>query len=234
MADNGNVVIIGGTGGLGRAIAEHYAGGGRSVVISGRDTERTKAVAEEIGGDTSAIALDLTQPAAIGDALAGIGGVDHLLLLGIDRDENTVRDYDVNSANNLVTMKLVGYTEVVHQLLPRMHDDSSVVVFGGLAKDRPYPGSTTVTTVNGGVTAMVVALGLEIAPIRVNALHPAIVGDSPYWADKPQEVLDGFRDRTPIGRLVSMDDVVHATVFLLENRAVTGTNLRVDGGWLLN
>lgn len=234
MADDGSVVIIGGTGGLGRAVAQHYAGAGRSVVISGRDAERAEAVAAEIGGDTTGVALDLGQPEAIAAALAGIGGVDHLLLVGIDRDENTVRDYDLAGARNLVTMKLVGYTEVVHQLLDRMHDESSVVVFGGLAKDRPYPGSTTVTTVNGGVTAMVVALGLEIAPIRVNALHPAIVGDSPYWANKPQEVLDNFRDRTPLGRLVSMGDVVHATVFLLENRAVTGVNLRIDGGWLLN
>ena len=50
-------------------------------------------------------------------------------------------------------MKLVGYTEVIHVLLPRLRDDSSILIYGGLARDRPYPGSTTVTTVNGGVTA---------------------------------------------------------------------------------
>jgi NAD(P)-dependent dehydrogenase (short-subunit alcohol dehydrogenase family) len=80
---------------------------------------------------------------------------------------------------------------------------------------------------------MVRTLAVELAPIRINALHPAVVGDSPYWKDKPPEVLDALRSRTPIGRLVSMADIVHATVFLLENRAVTGANLDVDGGWLL-
>jgi NAD(P)-dependent dehydrogenase (short-subunit alcohol dehydrogenase family) len=118
-------------------------------------------------------------------------------------------------------------------LLSRMGDDSSIVMFGGLAKSRPYPGSTTVTTVNGAVSTMIHTMAVELAPIRVNAIHPAIVGDSPYWKDKPAAVLENFRSRTPLGRLVSMADVVHATAFLLENRAVTGVNLNVDGGWLL-
>jgi NAD(P)-dependent dehydrogenase (short-subunit alcohol dehydrogenase family) len=80
---------------------------------------------------------------------------------------------------------------------------------------------------------MVHALAVELAPIRVNAIHPAIVGDSPYWSQKPEAVLEGFRSRTPLGRLVSMQDVVGAVAFLLENRSVTGVNLPVDGGWLL-
>ena len=231
---NGSIVIVGGTSGIGRVMAERYANDGREVVITGRDPERTEKIASEIGGRTSGIAFDLSEPETIAEALKDVGTVDHLLLVAIDRDENTVKDYNIAGARYLVTMKLVGYTEVIHVLLDRMHDDSSIVVFGGLAKDRPYPGSTTVTTVNGGVMTMVTTLGLELAPIRINALHPSVVGDSPYWAVKPPEVLERFRSRTPLGRLVSMDDVVHAAVFLLENRAMTGVNLRIDGGWLLN
>ena len=233
MPDAGTVVVVGGTAGLGREVATHYAKQGRSVVVSGRDPERARAVAAEIGGATSGIGLELSEPETVAEALAGVDDVAHLVLLAIDRDENTVRDYDVGRATRLVTLKLVGYTEVVHALLPRLRPDASVVIFGGLAKDRPYPGSTTVTTVNGGVTAMVRTLALELAPIRVNALHPAIVGDSPYWKDKPPQVLENFRARTPLGRLVSMQDVVGATVFLLENPSMTGVNLRIDGGWLL-
>jgi len=127
----------------------------------------------------------------------------------------------------------MGYTEVVHTLLPAMHDDSAVVVFGGRAKDRPYPGSITVSTVNGGVIGMVNAMALDLAPIRVNAIHPGIVGDSPFWAGKPDAVLEGFRSRTPTGRLATMADVVGAIDFLLANRGVNGVQLYVDGGWLL-
>jgi hypothetical protein len=143
----------------------------------------------------------------------------------VDRDENTARDYDIAGGRKLVTLKLVGYTEVIHALTARLTDDSSIVLFGGLAMMRPYPGSTTVTTVNGAVSSMIRTLALELAPIRINALHPAIVGDTPFWENKPPEVLDALRGRTPIGRLVSTADVVHATAFLLENEAINGINL---------
>lgn len=101
------------------------------------------------------------------------------------------------------------------------------------ASNRPYPGSTTVTTVNGGIEAMVRSLAVELAPIRVNAIHPGIVGDSPYWSQKGDKVLDPVRTRTPTRRLATMEHVVAAVVFLLSNRSVNGTDLRIDGGWLL-
>jgi NAD(P)-dependent dehydrogenase (short-subunit alcohol dehydrogenase family) len=229
----GAVVVIGGTSGLGREVARFYAGQGRDVVVSGRDAQRARAVATEIGGRTTGIGLELAEPEAIATRLRSVGPVEHLVVAAIERDENTARDYDVKRAIRLATLKLVGYTEVVHVLLDRMGESSSVVLFGGLAKDRPYPGSTTVTTVNGGISTMVHTLAVELAPIRVNAIHPAIVGDSPYWSAKPDAVLEGFRSRTPLGRLVSMRDIVGAVAFLLENPSVTGVNLPVDGGWLL-
>jgi NAD(P)-dependent dehydrogenase (short-subunit alcohol dehydrogenase family) len=87
--------------------------------------------------------------------------------------------------------------------------------------------------VNGAVTGMVNALVHELAPIRVNAIHPGIVGDSPFWAGKPEGVLEGYRSRTPTGRLATMADIVGAVDFLLENGSVNAVNLYVDGGWLV-
>jgi len=227
----GAVVVIGGTSGLGLELARHYVGQGREVVVSGRDAERTAAVAAELGAKP--VAFDLAEPASAGTALAEIGPVDHLVLAAIERDHNTAADYNVAGATRLVTLKLVGYTEVVHALLPRISPEGSVLLFGGRALDRPYPGSTTVSTVNGGVVGMVHSLATELAPIRVNAIHPGIVGDSPYWSARPPEVLEAVRQRTPTGRLVTMQDIAGAAVFLLENRGVNGVNLAVDGGWLL-
>jgi NAD(P)-dependent dehydrogenase (short-subunit alcohol dehydrogenase family) len=112
-----------------------------------------------------------------------------------------------------------------------MGPESSILLFGGLAKDRPYPGSTTVTSVNGAVTTMVRTFVVELAPIRVNALHPGIVGDSPTWKDRA-EFLESVLARTPTGRLVTMRDVVEVAVLLLENGSMNGTNVVVDGGWL--
>jgi NAD(P)-dependent dehydrogenase (short-subunit alcohol dehydrogenase family) len=229
----GSVVVIGGTRGLGLEIARRYADQGREVVVTGRDPAGAQEVAKELGSHATGVGLELTRPEEIGAALADVGHVDHLVLAAIDRDDNTARDYDLAGALRLVTLKLVGYTEVVHQLCGRMDADSSVVVFGGRAKDRPYVGAMTVATVNGGVSGMVRALAVELAPIRVNAIHPGIVGDSPFWSEKPEEVLEGFRSRTPTGRLATMRDVVDAVVFLLENRSVNGVELDVDSGWLI-
>lgn len=226
------VVIVGGTSGIGRRLAEHLARDGRPVVITGRDGDRAAGVAAEIGGDTTAAVLDLCDPASIEAALDPIGAVDHLVLMAIERDSNSVREYDVPRAIRLATLKLVGYTEVLHRLHARMHDRSSVVLFGGLAKDRPYPGSTTVTAVNGAVSTMVRTFATELAPIRVNAIHPGIVGDSPFWAAKPDHVLDGYKARTPGGELATMADVADAAEFLLRNNSVNGVDLNVDGGWI--
>ena len=74
-------------------------------------------------------------------------------------------------------------------------------------------------------------LVIELAPTRVNGLHPAIVGDSPQWSDMPPERLQALVQRTPIGRLVTMAEIVGASRFLLENKAINGINLAVDGGW---
>ncbi len=232
MAGDGAVVVVGGSSGLGRAVAEHYAAAGRAVVVTSRSQERADQVAAEIGGDTSGVALDLSQPETLSGALAGVGPVAHLVLAAIDRDENTVKDLNLTGATALVTLKLVGYAEVVSTLLGRLDPDSSIVIFGGVAKDRPYPGSTFVSTVNGGVVGMLRSLTVELAPIRVNAIHPGVVGDSPYWKDKPEAVLDALRSRTPTGELVSMVDVVDAVRFLLENQGINGINLVVDGGIL--
>jgi NAD(P)-dependent dehydrogenase (short-subunit alcohol dehydrogenase family) len=226
------VVIVGGTRGIGRELARTYAERGDEVVLTGRDAGQAAEVAREIGGAARGIALDLAEPRQIAGALRDVGAVRHLALVAIDRDANKAREYDVERALALVTLKLVGYTQTIHALLDRMTDDASILLFGGLAKDRPYPGSTTVSTVNGGVTGMVHTLAVELAPIRVNALHPGIVGDSPMWRDNEQ-MIERVTNRTPIGRPVTMAEIVGAARFLLENGGVNGVDLRVDGGWML-
>ncbi|WP_432195078.1 SDR family NAD(P)-dependent oxidoreductase [Streptomyces sp. bgisy027] len=227
-----SVLVVGGTSGIGREFARVRAGQGDEVVVTGRDAHRAGTVAKEIGAGRG-LALDLSRPKEIAAALAPAGRVDHLVIAGVARDENRVADYDIEAALRLVTLKLVGYTEVVHALGPRLHDDSAVVLFGGQAKERPYPGATTVATVNAGMRGLVHTLAVELAPVRVNAVHPGVVGDSPYWAGRPEEVLAGLRARTPGGRLATMADVVDAVDFLLRNRSVNAVELAVDGGWLL-
>jgi NAD(P)-dependent dehydrogenase (short-subunit alcohol dehydrogenase family) len=227
-----DVIVIGGTAGLGRELAATYIGRGARVTVSGRDEARARDVAAGLGDGVRGIAFDLAEPHTIAGALGTVDRVDRLALVAVDRDQNSVAEYDVDMAIRLATLKLVGYTEVVHQLAGKLTEDASILVFGGLAKDRPYPGSTTVTTVNGAVSTLIRTLALELAPVRVNAIHPGIVADTPFWRGKA-DFLETVRARTPTGRNVLTKDIVDASVFLLENPAMNGANLEVDGGWMM-
>jgi NAD(P)-dependent dehydrogenase (short-subunit alcohol dehydrogenase family) len=230
MSTDGAVVVVGGTRAIGLEVVRHYVAAGRQVYLTGRNPDNVAAAVAEIGGGVKGITFDLAEPATIGPALAEVGPVRYLALVAIDRDANTVRDYDIAKAIRLVTLKLVGFTEVVHALFDRLQQDGSVLLYGGMAKERPYPGSTTVSTVNGGVVGLTRSLVEELRPIRVNSLHPGIVGDTPFWSAKA-EAIENYRSQTPTGRLATMDDIVGASVFLLENGSVNGVELIVDGGW---
>ena len=233
MSNQGAIVVVGGTRAIGLELVRHYAEGGDVVVLTGQSPEHVESAVADVGGAGGHVrgaTFDLAQPESIAPALAGIGPVRRLALVAIDRDQNSVREYDLVGAIRLVTLKLVGYTEVVHALADRLIDDASIVLFGGMAKERPYPGSTTVTTVNGGVVGLTRTLVEELRPIRVNSLHPGVVGNSPYWAEKPAAIAK-YTSETPLGRLVTMDEIVDAAVFLLENTAINGVDLIVDGGW---
>jgi NAD(P)-dependent dehydrogenase (short-subunit alcohol dehydrogenase family) len=230
MAEDGSVVVVGGTRAIGLEIVKHYVAAGRSVVLTGRDRENVAAAVAAVGRRARGLTFDLAEPHTVAAALADIGPVHRLALVAIDRDHNSIAEYDIDRAIRLVTLKLVGFTAVVSALRDRLSETSSIVLFGGMAKERPYPGSTTVTTVNGGIVGLTRTLVEELKPIRVNAIHPGVVGDSPYWAEKAAARAN-YASQTPLGRLCTMDEIVDAVVFLLENGAVNGVDLIVDGGW---
>ena len=223
-------VIVGGTGGLGRMLAQRFADRGDEVVITSRTRATAEAAAKEIGGSTRGLALDLVRPETIADALADVTDVDNLVITAIEQVPNSIRELDIAAAVRLVTIKLVGYAETVRVLHPRFREGASVVLFGGIAKERPYPGGTMITVVNGGVSGLLKTLAIEIAPHRVNAIHPGIVGDSPKWRGVPNHPHVG---RTPIGRLVTMDEVAGAVDFLLTNTGINAQELHINGGVLV-
>lgn len=226
---DGAVVVVGGTRAIGLEIARHYVEAGHEVVVTGRSQANVDSAIAALGGTVTGVVFDLAEPETIGPALAAVGPVRHLALVAIDRDANSIKEYDIAAATRLVTLKLVGYTAVIHALMDRLDASSSIVLFGGQAKDLPYPGSTTVSTVNGGIEGLTRSLVHELKPIRVNCIHPGIVGDSPFWEAK-QGALDATRARTPIGRTVTMAEIVSAVAFLFENTGMNGVYLKVDGG----
>lgn len=222
-------LVVGGTSGIGFELSRALLARGDRVVLTGRDAARAEAAADSLGDGATGRALDLSLPDEIVLRLADIGPLTGVVLAGVERDANTARDFNITRATRLATLKLVGYAETVHAILENVEASATtgIVLFGGVARYRPYPGSLTVSTVNGGVEGLSTALSVELAPIRVNVLHPGIIGDSPYWADKAQ-ALANYRSRTPGGELATVEDVVGAALFLLDNRGVSGAELHVN------
>ena len=184
-------------------------------MLTGQDAANVESALGEVrglgSGRVEGATFDLAQPEAIAPALAGVGQVRHLVLVAIDRDANTVaglRHRPRDPARDAQARRLHGGRAHAPRPPP---ESASLVLFGGMAKERPYPGSTTVSTVNGGVVGLTRSLVEELRPRRVNSIHPGIVGDSPFWAAKP-EAIASYASQTPTGRLATMADIVDATV----------------------
>lgn len=229
--DSRTIVIIGGTSGIGLGLARACAERGWNVVITGRDADRARQVAERIGPSVTGLGFDLAEPDRIVDALKPLGTIDHVVLSAIERDRNTVKEYAVERAVRLTTLKLVGYTTVVHALADRLHPSpaSSILLIGGMAGYTPYPGSTTVSTVNAGLNGLMRTMVHQLAPVRVNTLHPGLVGDTPAWENAAQ-VLETIAAKTPTKQVASTADMVHGLLFLIDNPAANGVELLLNGG----
>lgn len=230
---NEHMVVVGGTSGIGLAIAQSAHRLGCQVTITGRGAERAAEIARSIGSDVAALPVDLEDSVSI-RALASGSPIDHLVITPIHRLATSIKAFDAHEARRLAEVKLIGYVEAVQAALPRLKPSSSIVLFGGLAKANPYPGSTMTSIVNGGIVGMMRTMAVELAPIRVNCISPGLVVDSPAWERAVKHggsaAVDAMIAKAPAKRVAAMADVVHAVFFLLDNLAMNGIDLEIDGG----
>jgi NAD(P)-dependent dehydrogenase (short-subunit alcohol dehydrogenase family) len=232
-----HIFIVGGTSGLGFSIARAADALGAKVTIAGRGRERAAELARSIGPSASGVHIDLEDSSSIGEALSNGEAIDHLVLTPVYGGNESIKSFNVAEATKAARIKIVAFAEIVSKALPRLKPTSSIVLFGGLAKARPYPGSTMVSIVNGGMIGMARTLAVELAPIRVNGVSPGLVEDSPRWQRRIQEgagpAVEAIRSRTPSRRLPTTEDIVHGVFFLMDNRAANGIDLELDGGFQL-
>jgi NAD(P)-dependent dehydrogenase (short-subunit alcohol dehydrogenase family) len=229
-----HTLVVGGTSGIGLPLARAAHALGSSVTIAGRSAERAAAIARSMGPGATGCHIDLADSASIQAALAEGSPIDHLVLVPIYSLATSVKDFNAAEANKVLQIKLTGYIEAVSAVLPRLKPTSSIVLFGGLAKARPYMTSTMITVANAGIVGMMKTMAVELAPIRVNSVSPGLVADSPKWGAVVKAganpVVNAMIARTPTRRLATMADVIHAVFFLLDNAAVNGQDLELDGG----
>lgn len=227
-------VVVGGSRGLGLALARAVVRRGDRVTITGRDLERTRAAAATIeGGDAAGLECDLTDWASIARLFSEIESVDHLVLTALERDFNTIADFRPDDSLRTSTMKNVGYATAVHYALPAFTATASVVMFSGTSMWRPMPGSTTISMANAGVLGLVNSLAIQIAPVRVNSITPGVIGGTDAVDnadDERRKVFEQIRQRTPGQRLPNPDHVVAGVFALTDNAGINGENLTIDAG----
>lgn len=233
LQPDSTALVVGGTRGVGLALAGQMAEQGARVIIAGRDAGQAAQVAATVGDGAVGIGMDLTLLDSIPRSLEVVPPLDYVVLAATDRDDNHVSGYRADRAARTVGIKMVGYPAVLSSLLDRLTPRTSVLLFGGAAYVRPTAGSLTTAAMGAGIVGLARALAVQLAPIRVNALHPGVIGDSEPMVSRHGEGLKEIAARTPIGRPVLTHEVTDAAMFLLTNTAVNGVSLIVDGGWLL-
>jgi NAD(P)-dependent dehydrogenase (short-subunit alcohol dehydrogenase family) len=238
MNSTDTVVIIGGSSGMGLAVARRCLADGATVVIAGRSRERLEAARGELAcpDRLQAVTADIGNRAQIAALFEHAGTVRHLVVTAADVPYGPVTALTEDSLMRAVRSKLLGPFFAAQEAAPRMTAGTSMTFTSGIAAYRPAPGGSLAAIVNGALESMVRALALELAPIRVNAVSPGWV-DTPLWdqlatPDAKQARLSQMAARLPGNRLAGPADIAHAISYLIEDNYVTGTVLHAAGAQL--
>ncbi|MES2054318.1 MAG: SDR family oxidoreductase [Pseudomonadota bacterium] len=224
------IVVIGGTSGIGLAIAMLMAGKGLAVTIVGRDQDRLDAAVARIGGGARGEAID----AADGDALRALfkqlGTVDHLVIAASGgAGAGPFASLDAAALRRGFEAKFWVHWTAAQAVLDHLPDTGSITFITAASSRLANPGTSGLAAINGALEHMVRTLARELAPRRINAVSPGVI-DTPWWHDKPDALFQSASKQAPLGRPGEAAEVADAVAFLIGNRFVTGVILDVDGG----
>ncbi len=227
------VVILGGTSGMGFALAELALEEGASVVVAGSSPDSAAKAGERLGGRVEAIHLDIGKEAEVVAAFERIGSLDHLVTTAAKLTYAPVGELSVEAVEAMLGSKFWGPFFASRTAAPRIRQGGSITFFTGLASDRPGPGTSVVSAVNAGLEGFARALAVELAPLRVNCVNPGVVRTE-GWGFMPEadreKFFDGLTKSLPARRVGEPRDLAEAALAVMTNRYVTGTVLHANGG----
>jgi len=240
---DGTIVVIGGSSGIGLAVARRSLDGGATVVIAGRSQQRLDAARADLdragppAGRLSTHPLDIGDPVQVARLFERVGTLSHLVVTAADLPYGPVASLSEDSMVRAVRSKILGPLFAAQQAAPRITKPGSITFTSGIAARRPAPGGALAATVNGALESMVLALALELAPVRVNAVSPGWV-DTPVWdrlatPDVKNARMADLAARLPARRLGRPEDIANAVAFLIADSFVTGTVLHAEGAQAL-
>ena len=226
-----NVVIIGGSSGIGLATANLAQSQGAVVTITGRSEDKLRQAANDLGGAKTAV-LDIAQEPDIRQLFTDCQPVDHLVILGASLALGAIRDAPFKDLSRPITDRLLGAIQIIRHAIPKM-SGGSITLISGLLASRPVAGMAAVAAAIGGIEAMTRALALELAPSRINAIAPGYI-DTPMLRaalnDQYEEVAKAQSATLPMQRIGTAEETAKAIVFLMTSSYITGEILHIDGG----
>lgn len=239
--DDSTVLITGSNYGIGAATAKRFAREGASVVVTGRDEERGRAVVEEIeneGGEATFYAADLTDPDAIAALIEATvdtyDRIDTLVNNAAAQTQQTIEETSLEDWLFTFDVNVRAYWLTVKNALAHMPDGSSIVNISSNHAFETGPGRFPYNVTKAAINGLTKAMAVEFGPaIRVNTLNSGWVPTGGETAD--EETLTQRReiaDIHPVGRMGHPEDIAGTVAFLASDDAafVTGTHLLADGG----
>ncbi|ERS98270.1 oxidoreductase, short chain dehydrogenase/reductase family [Sporothrix schenckii 1099-18] len=252
-----HVLVIGGTSGIGYAVAEGALADGARVTVASSTQARidtaVRTLAAEYGPagavqrvqgvrcDLASGDVEARLEALFVAAVAGHGGrpVDHVVYtaangLAIGPLADVTRDSILAGAQMRMFVPIL-LAKVAQRHLPKA-STSSLTFTSGQATELPPPDWSVVVFFTGGTEALTKGLAIDMAPVRVNTVLPGLV-KTDLWKFLPDEQRDQFfadmEKRLPVGAMGRPEDVAEAYLWLMKDRFVTGSMAHTNGGALI-
>jgi len=237
MLQGKRIVILGGSAGIGLAVAKRAAGEGADVIVASHSAERVARAVAAIGGTARGHAIDLRSQPAVRGLFEQLGPIDHLVYTaGEELLIAPLSDLDLVAARSFFDLRYWGALAAIQAARPHLARDGSIVLTSGAAGHRPHAGFVIGASICSAMEAVTRTLAVELAPLRVNIVTPGYV-DTELWSNVPADAkAQMFRDaaaKLPVGRVGTADDIAEHYVSFMRGRYVTGQALVVDGGGVL-
>ncbi|RUU64209.1 SDR family oxidoreductase [Mesorhizobium sp. M2C.T.Ca.TU.009.01.2.1] len=235
--DKQRILVVGGSSGMGLALAKRCLAEGAHVIVAGRGEAKLSAAREALGRrDTLETAVaDIGREDEVAALFRRIGRLDHIVSTAgaIEGAYRLLPEVELSAAQRVVESKFYGPLLLAKHGAPILPPSGSLTFVSGIAAYRPAARGSVVAAVNAALEGLVRALAVELAPIRVSAVSPGWV-DTPIWefvaGDRKAETLAAMAERLPAGRVGRPEDIADAIRFLIGNGFTTGETLHVEGG----
>jgi NAD(P)-dependent dehydrogenase (short-subunit alcohol dehydrogenase family) len=232
------IVALGGTSGIGFAVAEAALDDGASVVLASNNAEHVERARAQLSSRSPsrwiAEQLDVTREEAVGNFFERAGSFDHLVYTaGEDLPLGRLVDTDVAIARGRFEIRFWGAVIAVKHALKSIRADGSIVLTSGFSANRPRAGWTSQASIQSAVEGLTRALAVELGPLRVNCVSPGLAR-TPRWDAMPAAtrlaLYESEEQRLPVGRVGVAAELASAYVYFMKNTYATGNVLNVDGG----